>query len=111
MIPKITRNKYGQFLFCRWRCSGGAISRVTLIILVALLAACPMLVTAASPDPVLEWIGIMNDTVIAGGTNPLLSNRLVALVSSSVFDSVNGIDPHFRPLHVKPDAPRDASRG
>jgi hypothetical protein len=109
MIPKIMRNTFGHFLFRGWRRAGTTIASVTLIMLVALLAAYP--VSAVSPDPVLEWIGIMNDTVIAGGTNPLVTSRLVALVSSSVFDSVNGIDPRFRPLHVKPDAPRDASKG
>jgi hypothetical protein len=59
---------------------------------------------------VLEWIGIMNTTVIAGGTNPLVSSRVVALVSASVFDAVNGIDPRFQPLHVKPNAPHGASQ-
>ena len=111
MIPKIMRNTFGHFLFRGWRRAGTTIASVTLIMLVALLAAYPVPVSAVSPDPVLEWIGIMNDTVIAGGTNPLVTSRLVALVSSSVFDSVNGIDPRFRPLHVKPDAPRDASKG
>ncbi|HXA82030.1 MAG TPA: vanadium-dependent haloperoxidase [Methylomirabilota bacterium] len=51
----------------------------------------------------------MNTTVIAGGTNPLVSTRVVALVSASVFDAVNGIDQQFRPLHVRPDAPHNAS--
>jgi hypothetical protein len=68
-------------------------------------------VAAATPsDPVLEWNAIMNDTVIAGGTNPLVTSRVVALVSSSVFDAVNGIRPHYRPLHVRPNAPRYASQ-
>jgi hypothetical protein len=31
-------------------------------------------------------------------------------VSASVFDAVNGIDPRFRPLHVRPDAPNNASQ-
>jgi membrane-associated phospholipid phosphatase len=77
---------------------------------VMLLMARPMSISAATPDSVLEWIGIMNDTVLAGGTNPLVTSRVVALVSSSVFDAVNGIEPRFRPLHVKPDAPHHASR-
>ncbi len=52
----------------------------------------------------------MNTTVLAGGTNPLVSSRVVALVSASVFDAVNGIDPRFQPLHVKPNAPHGASQ-
>lgn len=74
-----------------------------------LLVARPMSVSAATPDPVLEWIGIMNDTILAGGTNPLVTARHVALVSSSVFDAVNGIEERFQPIHVTDEAPRHAS--
>jgi hypothetical protein len=52
----------------------------------------------------------MNTTVIAGGTPPNVTSRIVALVSASVFDAVNGIDPRFRPLHVRPSAPHNASQ-
>jgi hypothetical protein len=65
---------------------------------------------AAPPDPVLEWINIMNDTVLAGGTSPFFTSRIAAMVSASVFDAVNGIDPRFRPLHVPPNAPGGASQ-
>ena len=90
-----------------------AISRLlrgSALLIAALLAATPRPIIAATPDPVLEWIGVMNDAVIAGGTNPLVSTRVVALVSASVFDAVNGIEPRFQPLHVKPDAPHNASQ-
>jgi hypothetical protein len=80
------------------------------LLIVALLAAGPLPVSAAAPDTVLEWFGIMNTTVLAGGTNPLVSTRVVALVSASVFDAVNGIDPRFRPLHVEPAVPHNASQ-
>ena len=76
---------------------------------VMLLAACPMSISAATPDPVLEWIGIMNDTVLAGGTNPLVTSRVVALVSASVFDAVNGIEERYQQIHVMTNAPRHAS--
>jgi len=79
------------------------------LLIVALVAAGPVPVSAAAPDTVLEWIGVMNTTVLAGGTNPLVSTRVVALVSASVFDAVNGIDRRFQPLHVKPAAPHNAS--
>jgi hypothetical protein len=81
-----------------------------LILMVALLASSPCPVSASTPDPVLEWIGIMNNTVLAAGTAPNVTGRVVALVSASVFDAVNGIDPRFRPLHVRPDAPPNASQ-
>jgi PAP2 superfamily len=52
----------------------------------------------------------MNTTVIAGGSSPLVTTRAVALVSASVFDAVNGIDPRFQSLHVNPNAPHHASK-
>jgi hypothetical protein len=64
---------------------------------------------AATPDPVLQWIGILNDTALAGGTSPFATTRIAAMVSASVFDAVNGIDPRFQPLHVRPNAPDGAS--
>src|SRR2546429_7909936 len=67
--------------------------------LAMLVLARPMSVLAATADPVLEWIGIMNDTVLAGGTNPLVTSRVVALVSASLFDAVNGIDGRLQPIH------------
>src|SRR5690348_8211265 len=80
-----------------------------LIATVALLAG-PLPVSATAPDPVLEWIDVMNTTVLAAGTAPNVTSRVVALVSASVFDAVNGIDPRFRPLLVRPNAPHHASQ-
>lgn len=85
--------------------------RISLILLLgALFAARPVPVTAATGDQVLEWNAIMNDTVLAGGTSPLATSRVVALVSGSVFDAVNGVSPRFKPLHVRPNAPWYTSR-
>jgi hypothetical protein len=89
----------------------GVTTRIVIFALsVMLLASSPATALAATTDPVLDWISIMNSTVIAGGTSPLVSTRNVALVSASVFDAVNGIDPRFQPLHVKPNAPHHASQ-
>jgi len=109
MIRDLTRFNLGCLLFVRRRTAGATICSALLMLSVMMFAAGPLPVSAATPDPVLEWIGIMNTTVIAGGTNPLVSTRVVALVSASVFDAVNGIDQQFRPLHVRPDAPHNAS--
>jgi PAP2 superfamily len=98
----------GPFLFHGRRGAGAMIW--SALVIVALVAAGPLPASAAAPDTVLEWIAIMNTTVLAGGTNPLVSNRVVGLVSGSVFDAVNGIDPRFQPLHVRPAAPHDASQ-
>jgi hypothetical protein len=73
------------------------------------IAATPSPSAAAPRDPVLEWINIMNDTVLAGGTPPFFTSRIAAMVSASVFDAVNGIDPRYRPIHVPPNAPGGAS--
>jgi hypothetical protein len=108
MNRNITAFALGLFLFLRRR-GAGAMMWSALLLIVALVVAGPVPVSAAAPDAVLEWIGIMNTTVLAGGTNPLVSTRVVALVSASVFDAVNGIDQQFRPLHVRPDAPHNAS--
>jgi hypothetical protein len=110
MIRNLFRSNLDSRPLLGWRCPSATIRSAMLMLIAALLTTGPVPVSAATPDAVLEWIGIMNTTVIAGGTNPLASSRVVALVSASVFDAVNGIDPHFRPLHVKPNAPRDASR-
>jgi hypothetical protein len=100
----------GHLLSFDGKRNGAAIKCAMLMLLAILLAASPLQVAAATPDPVLEWIGIMNTTVIAGGTSPLVASRVVALVSLSVFDAVKGIDPRFRSLHEKPDAPHHASQ-
>jgi len=86
-------------------------SGIGLILLLGMfLAVNPVPVAAATPDQVLEWNAIMNDTVIAGGTSPLATTRVVALVSASVFDAVNGIKPRYKPLHVRPHGARHASQ-
>ncbi len=104
-----TRSDRGLLSLCRRR--GGAIIRsAKLMLIAALVATSPLPMSAATPDPVLEWIGVMNTTVLAAGTAPNVTSRVVALVSASVFDAVNGIDPRFPPLQVRPDAPHSASQ-
>ncbi|HTF23190.1 MAG TPA: vanadium-dependent haloperoxidase [Candidatus Limnocylindria bacterium] len=110
MICNIPRSYLGIFLLLRLPGVGATIRSATLMLIVALLATSPLPLSAATPDPVLEWIDVMNTTVLAAGTPPNVTSRVVALVSASVFDAVNGIDPRFRPLQVKPDAPHNASQ-
>ena len=83
---------------------------VTMLVLAFLLGASGPSAVAAMPDPVLQWVGIMNDTALAGGTSPFFTSRIAAMVSASVFDAVNGIDLRFQPLHVRPNAPDGASQ-
>ncbi len=86
-------------------------SRITSVcaLLIIGIAATPSPSAAAPPDPVLEWINIMNNTVLAAGTPPFFTSRVAAMVSASVFDAVNGIDPRYRPIHVAPNAPHGGS--
>jgi membrane-associated phospholipid phosphatase len=80
-----------------------------VMMLAGLVAALPAHVSAASQDPVLEWIKITNDQIIAAGTTPLVSARQVTMVASAVFDAANGIDPRFESIHVKARGPRHGS--
>src|SRR6266404_2933723 len=96
-------------LICR-QGAGATVRSAVMLLIAGLLAASPLPVSGATPDPVLEWIGVMNTTVLTAGTAPNVTSRIVALVSASVFDAVNGIDPRYRPLLVKPNAPHGASQ-
>ena len=104
------RSKSG-LLLQRCRQSAVATARAVLaLMIVLLLAASPAPVAAAAPDPVLEWIAITNNTILAGGTiSSFATTRITAMVSASVFDAVNGINPLYRYLHVRPNAPGHAS--
>jgi hypothetical protein len=44
-----------------------------------LLAVSPLSVSAATTDPVLQWIDVMNTTVLTAGTAPNVTSRVVAL--------------------------------
>ena len=86
------------------------IRSAVLVLMAALLFIAPLAASASIPDPVLEWIGVTNTAVLTAGTAPNVTGRVVALVSASVFDAVNGIEPRYRPLHVRPNAPQHASQ-
>ena len=84
-----------------------------LLLFAALLITQPATHAAFASDQVLDWMQITNDTALSSSTtvaNPVLTGRLLALVSVSMFDAVNGIEPRYRSYHVRPDAPRHASK-
>jgi len=82
---------------------------VCMLVLIGIAVTPSPSAAAPPPDPVLEWINIMNNTVLAAGTPPFFTSRVAAMVSASVFDAVNGIDPRYRPIHVSSKAPEGAS--
>jgi PAP2 superfamily len=72
-----------------------------------------MLLVASSiarADDVTDWNQHMLRAGTVGGTPPIVMTRVAAIVQSSVFDAVNGIDRKYTPVHVPPGAPAGASR-
>src|SRR5262245_59654586 len=65
---------------------------------------------AALADEVTDWHEHTLTALGNAGTNPLVSTREAALVSSAIFDAVNGIECRYEPIHVTADAPRGASK-
>src|SRR5882672_11308632 len=110
MIRSIYSFNLDALLSLARRRFGTTIHSAMLLLLTVLLATSPVPVSAATPDPVLGWSDIVNTTVLTANTAPNVTSRVVALVSASVFDAVNGIEPRFRPLLVRPDAPHHASQ-
>jgi PAP2 superfamily len=69
------------------------------------------LATAVRADEVTDWNSIMlRVALLPPATNPLVITRVAAIVHSSVFDAVNGIERRYTPIYVQPAAPRGASR-
>jgi membrane-associated phospholipid phosphatase len=88
----------------------GKLRHPAVCAIAVVLAFISFSISAHASDEVLDWIHVMNTTVIAGGTSPLVSGRVVALVSSSVFDAVNGIEPRYDHFLVEGKSPRPASQ-
>src|ERR1700694_4321996 len=64
MIRKLTGLNVAFFpSLCR-RGADATTRSLVLVLIVVLLAASPLPVSAATPDPVLEWIDVMNTTVL-----------------------------------------------
>src|SRR3979490_2044473 len=91
-IRKSTGSSLGLFLLRR-RSVGATTRSAMLMLIVALLAVSPLPVSAATPDPVLEWIGVMNSTVLTAGTAPNVTSREVPLASPPLFDAPDATHP------------------
>jgi hypothetical protein len=57
-----------------------------------------------SPDVVLEWNAVMGNTVLTGGSNPIITTRVAAMVNAAIFDAVNGMEQRYDPVHVSAPA-------
>ena len=60
-------------------------------------------------DVVTHWNKVMLATISAGGTDPLTSTRTAAIVQAAVFDSINGIQRKYTPIHADVPQPNGAS--
>jgi hypothetical protein len=79
-----------------------------LVALVAVFAlATPGLARA---NVVTDWNRTMIDALETAKTPPPPSARIAAIVQTSVYDAVNGVERRFAPYHVDADAPRGASQ-
>jgi PAP2 superfamily len=79
---------------------------VSLMVVVAGLVA----PAVANADVVTAWNRTMVTGLEAAHVGPQPSSRIGAIVETSVFDAVNGIERRYTPFHVAPDAPPGASR-
>jgi hypothetical protein len=80
---------------------------VRAVAVVALLGNLP---AAARADEVTDWNQMMLRAALIAGSSPLAITRVAAIVQTSVFDAVNGIDRVYTSIHVPPAAPAGASR-
>lgn len=70
------------------------------------LALCPVV----RADEVTDWNQHMLTAIKTANQSPLVATRSAAIVASSVFDALNGIERRYDPIRVPADAPRGASR-
>jgi len=85
---------------------GRIAGRVAMVLPVLVLAMTSVL---RAEDVVMHWNKVMLATIAAGGTDPITSTRTAAIVQAAVFDSVNGIQRKYTPMHFDLRAPEDTS--
>jgi hypothetical protein len=75
-----------------------------------LAAALLSLTTAGTvrADDVTDWVETLS--AYAAPINPLVASRDGAIMSTAVFDAVNGIERRYAPFYVTATAPRGASK-
>ena len=84
----------------------------SLLIRVSMILAAFVLTTSSglrADDVVTHWNKVMLATIAAGGSDPVTSTRMAAIVQASVFDSINGIERKYTPIHAEFRQPNGAS--
>ena len=79
----------------------------TFVVLSVLVLA--MRSWSRADDVVIHWNKVMLATISAAGTDPITSTRTEAMVEAAVFDSVNGIQRKYIPIHADFAGPEGAS--
>ena len=78
-------------------------------------AVVAFVIVSAAParaDVVADWNAIMVRTLYTrwvAAHNPAELSRMAAIVQTSVYDAVNGLEPRYEPFHVDLEPPHDAS--
>lgn len=80
------------------------------LLVAALAAAFLQSAGVAHADVATDWNRVMIGALATSQLAPPPSMRVGAIVQTSVFDALNGIDGRYTPIHVQPAAPPGASR-
>jgi PAP2 superfamily len=86
------------------------VMRTILKFMLLLIVAVVSLPTLALADEVTDWNEHVFSALITANITGLAPSRSVAIVQSSVYDAVNGIERRYEPIHVSPAAPPGASK-
>jgi hypothetical protein len=78
--------------------------------LTLLLAAALLALAGPRADEITDWNQHLLEAALTAKSSPTLTARIGAIVQSSVFDAVNGVERKYEPIHVAPNAPAGASR-
>src|SRR2546429_5317529 len=83
----------------------------TFVVGVVVAVGAPVVAFAAAPaGEITNWNQMLFPAALVGGTSPLVTTRVAAIVQVAGFDAVNGIDRRYTPVHVPPAALPGASR-
>jgi hypothetical protein len=78
--------------------------------LCGMAVACMLGSVVARADEVVDWNQQLQKSILAANISPPVTTRTAAIVQAAVFDALNGIERHYTPIHVIPDARPGASR-